>query len=446
MSSYSNIADLGFPFSDILTCWQYIHDDHYKGLVKASVLAFTRTISMKSANNNRTPATEPELSSLRLSMNYLLQNAEYFTVAEVLHCLVPNELIFGEIMMIVHRNKFNQILDMASQQADQAKHQTSLNESQLAQLQQIKLQHDQAMARDKEQILSAQKDIQAKSDHLHSFENALREAERLLNEQATELKNRSLQFQQQQQLTASNKSVFSTVNNSFPRVANSHPFDPPESEKDPELKSILKQLNSNMKKASHQGIKRDPPVFNAKTHLSLRSYGQRDFKMWAGTQNLTERNSTMFFYLAFRERRMHKNHVHDLSIDSDGEPTHDTIDELITTIINELKYSDEAADRLRAQFDAIIKLSAKVSNLEEEFQRIYEIRQLGWPFDSSNQNVAATKKKMIDATNYSNDVQKFVYQERREKIGLMQLPFFKLLPTYVNWNFVSTTRQSVYNP
>ena len=427
MTSYSNIADLEFPFSDLFdrSCWQYKHDDHYKGLVKASVQTFARNISMKCANNSRAAATEAELSSLRFSMNYLLKNADFFTVAQILHCLTPNELIYGEIMMIVHKDKFNDVLEEASQQAAQSKHQSSINQDQLLQLQQIKTQHDQAMAQDKNQILIAQQELQVKSDHLFDFEKALREAEIMLKKQALDLQNQTENLRNQQHFQANNPN-FGQVQSSIPRATNSHPFDPSESVKDPELKTILKQLNSNIKKSNHQGIKVNPPVYNAKIHLSLRTYGQRDFKMWAGTQVLSERNSTMFFYLAFRERRMHKNHVHDLSIDKFGEPTHETVDELITTIIQELKYSDEAAERLRAQFDAIIKLGAKVSNLEEEFQRIYEIRQLGWPFDSSDQNVLATKKKMIDATNYSNDVQKFVYQERREEKWINAVTFFQV--------------------
>ena len=112
MSTYATIADLDIPFSElfVIANWEYKHDDHYKGLVKPSVLKFAGNISMKNTNNNRVGANNTELTSLKGAMHYLLSNAEQFTIAQFLHCLIPSELIHGEIMMIAHKEKFSGIM------------------------------------------------------------------------------------------------------------------------------------------------------------------------------------------------------------------------------------------------------------------------------------------------------------------------------------------------
>ena len=262
MSSYEALADLDIPFSDlfVLASWEYKHEHHYKGLVKQSVLNFASTISMKNTNNNRVGATNAELSNLKGAMNYLLSNAELFTVAQFLHCMIPSQLIFGELMMIVHKDKFQEIVNQINRESEQVKRNLALQQDQLNQLNNIKNNHDSLMSKDKEQILTAQNELQAKHQQLNNLERALREAEMILNKKQADLDSRS-RFQS------------NPLNSSI------------DSNTDPELKAILKQLNSNMKKAKVSGIKINPPCYNAKTHLSIRSYGQRDFKQWAGTHD-----------------------------------------------------------------------------------------------------------------------------------------------------------------
>ena len=69
---------------------------------------------------------------------------------------------------------------------------------------------------------------------------------------------------------------------------------------------------------------------------------EREFRMWASTQNLSDRESTLFLYLAFREKRIHRNHVDQLARDSDGNPKFNGVDALITEIVKQLHFSDEA--------------------------------------------------------------------------------------------------------
>lgn len=409
MSADFGPANLDVPFSNLFSVWSFRFDDHYKGLDKNACLKFVGTVDTKIAPERR--STPADAQNLRKAMIFLMNNAAHFTIAEFIHCLFPNHLLFGEIMMMVHKDKFNQALGQAyqaMQNADAAKNKNLADYEQL-----------HAMGENNEAYLQQERSkIEERNFELNAFEQKLR------NIQQEQIKNKN----EIDNFIANNHSRLNPALNPL----NSTGVFPPANN---DLKDILLEIKDHMivsKKAPPagnaitKGIRTEPPTFNPKIHLSLRSYGQREFRMWAGTQNLNDRESTIFLYLAFREKRIHKNHVHTLAADEHGNPCFDKVNDLISEIVKQLRYSDEASDRLMRRFDEIIKMQPNV-DLEEEFQRIFEIRQMGWPFDEELANVEAAKQKFILAINHQSKLQTFLYHERRDPKWTDAQTFFQVV-------------------
>ena len=414
---FSNVADIEIPFSDLFVSWQFVWEDHYKGLNKDACYTFAQNINNQMIQQNVQPtATDQDFKNLKTVINFLLSSAARFNVSAFLHCLYPSHLLFGEIMMVLHKDKFTDILDAAVSKSDEMKLLLERNKRELQQLQQIRTQHDNLMKNEKAQILQVQQQLTQKMNEVTAFEQNLIKIQAELNEREQSLSNKA------------NNPPQIPSNLNLPTI---QPFNPiPPSSNENNLSTILNKLNAKLESGAlgkQKGIRISPPIFQSKVHLSIRSYGSTDFAMWAESQGLQDKESTVFFYLAFREQRMHKNHIHALSKKPDGSPAFNTVNDLITVIVEELKYSDEHDKRLRIKFDSIIKLDKKVSVLDVEFQRIFEIRQMGWPFDTPDDNVQATKTKFVNALNFANELQKFVYHEHRFADWANANTFFQVL-------------------
>ena len=70
------------------------------------------------------------------------------------------------------------------------------------------------------------------------------------------------------------------------------------------LERTLEKLTLIMDKEKQSRIKISvkPPVYNRKSHGSMLSFGVREFAMWALTQAITPKESTLFFCMCFEKR------------------------------------------------------------------------------------------------------------------------------------------------
>ena len=412
---YAQPADLETPFSSLFNTWRFVYENHYKGLIKESVLTFVDWLSNRLISQNLVGAAQEDKKGLRPAMVFLMNNANRFRISDFLHCLQPTHQLFGEIMLVLHKDKFDELLSRALESIHENETLSAQNKQELSQLHQMKTQHDMLVDQDKRTIQVCQDELQTKANDLHDTAKTLKEFEARLNHFQAELneKQRSLASK----ATTVNPNDFAHILHSInSKIDNSSAapsgFPPVPVHKD-QFSSIRK------------GIRSDPPVYSAKIHLSLRTYGKREFRMWARRETLSNRESTLFFYLAFREKRIHRNHVDQIAQDEDGNPNFETVDLLITEIVKQLKYSDEESERLQTRFNSIRIIKAK-NRLEEEFEKLYEIRQIGWPFEEADSNIAATKKKFILTLDLNNKVHTVLWHERRSSEWQDAATFFQI--------------------
>ena len=89
---------------------------------------------------------------------------------------------------------------------------------------------------------------------------------------------------------------------------------------DDRLNKTLDNLTFAMnEKINRVKITVDPPIYDAKVHQSMLSFGVRKFAMWAIKQSLSIKESTLFFCLCF-SKRVQQEHVQSISKDQFGNP------------------------------------------------------------------------------------------------------------------------------
>ena len=168
----SQVADLEVPFSILFADWTFIYENHYKGLVKDSVLTFVEFLSQRLISHSMLGAQNEDRKGLKAAMLFVLKHADRFNISEFLHCLQPNHLLFGEILLILHKNKFDYLLSRATETKYEAEALSAQNKTELAQLQQIKRNHDNSIIQDKNKILLCQQELQTTSSESDSSKSS----------------------------------------------------------------------------------------------------------------------------------------------------------------------------------------------------------------------------------------------------------------------------------
>ena len=330
---------------------------------------------MVAAGKEGLPHDDPKTQ--RSSTIFILKNTAEFTFAEFWHCLNPFHCLVGELLMLLHKNKFNDVLNKSIEACNEAQTQHQVN-----------LRNHAQANEEKQRIAHHKNALQQQELKIQRDQQALHDAQVELNRQANARYN-----------TVTSTSSGASTNN--------------------DLQAILKQLASSQLevlsavKTKVKGLKNSekPPAFDAKAHGSLSSYVKREFRMWSRGQNLSIKESTLYFYMAFRNKVIHRNHVDTLAQNDKGEPVFDTVEELAKQVILELKYTEEEDKRQRQKFDAILHLFPK-SDLDEEFNRIFNVRKLGWPLDSDVDNIKASKDQFLDALDLDKPMHRLLYSDR----------------------------------
>ena len=109
----------------------------------------------------------------------------------------------------------------------------------------------------------------------------------------------------------------------------------------------------------------------------------------ARSQALQPRESTLFFSFAF-EKPIHADHVQSLAENEDGTAKYNTLAPLVQKVIEALNFSEESLRKLKGKFYDFKKLNTK-QDLDEQFMRLYECRQRGWPEEADIDNIEAVK-------------------------------------------------------
>ena len=165
-------ANLEVPFSNLFTVWTFNYENHYKGLDKAAVLRFAQTISSQLPLANQ--ASIGEIQTLRTASEFLFRNATRFSIAAFVHCMYPTHTLFGEIMLNVHKDRFNQILNQAIQAAQFAEAAKIKNQQDLEQLHQLNADNENYIEQEKSKISMMYSELRDKSLELSNFETSLK--------------------------------------------------------------------------------------------------------------------------------------------------------------------------------------------------------------------------------------------------------------------------------
>ena len=122
------------------------------------------------------------------------------------------------------------------------------------------------------------------------------------------------------------------------------------------------------------------------------SFGSFEFASWAESQGISEAESTIYFCHAF-QKKLHIDQVSKISKYEDGSPRFKSITKLIHMIIAELRYDEEAINRLQQK---CINYSVNPKNeLDYEFLKIYNLRRQGWVLEDENDILEATKTQFV---------------------------------------------------
>ena len=397
-------VDYNIPFSELLQAgWQFDINIHSTGINNQAFQSLLHNLNVILAANNARCPGEEEFSSHSAAMKFLSRKhtAKWFSIAEFLTCTIPGHRIFSDITMALHKYVFRNVLEAAMTAASNASKLSVENRNNYSVLQTLD-----------SNVKAGQANLKAQSDNLledkYNFDLAVQNFELERNN-----------FYNSQQTSGANPANFNNSGQN-PRPDNNGYI-----HSDPAMISSLQNINSNMNhwnqtwvklvtdKQAKFSLKSNPPKYNSKEHGSLITYASRDYQMWAGENAMNNKDSTLFFYLVFREKKTHKDHVYTMSRDKNGIPTFESAEALAKQIIVELKYSEEDVDALKNMFWTY-RNNPRI-DCDEEFQRCYELKKAGWPEEPEIDNIEDAKKKFMKKLDLNKNLHNTIYQERNSQ-------------------------------
>lgn len=356
-------TDLNQVFSTI-TSWSFVFATHADGVIQNKVnLLCTKVAEIINSTQPELTPTEEDAKDLNSVMIFLMKHKEKFTIAEFMACLDFTGVAYKQLSTLIYASTTSQIL--ANDEVERLKKELAKVRAQLASQSKVTLEVP---------VISRVRSDSESTVIASSFN-------------------------------------FSATNP--PPTAPTHlpNIKTPKTEYEIRLEERLENLSKKVDfQSSHVFTERvrvdsDPPVFKSSSG-SMRQFGRKQYSRWARKQGLTAPEATLFFCMSF-ENEIESNHIDKLATDSFGRPKYNSVLPLIEKAIEDLKYSEESQTKIRSRFDDFY---AKTNvNLDAEFLRCSELRELGWPTEGSIDQIKAVKKKFGKRVHMPNQLHALVF-------------------------------------
>ena len=374
--------------------WSFDYDNHRQGLLQEEIRALCNKINAKisAVGQGLTPLSEADLRTTKTMVLWIMSHKPYFTISQFLKCLDADHEVYGSLMTSVLTPVV--CADLTAQvttlQGQINTFQSEANQISILE-QQIKKLQAQNLANAK---ISNSGSISSPAKPQHTVINRLRSNSTSFNQAGFDT---SFDF-----ISSGAPAAFApppvTSSSSLPTAPSAPIKIDPNSSVNDQLSALTLACTVLMNKANQPpvrqvSISKDPELYSMAKHGTLREYADNYYGMWTRSQGLTERESTLFFSLAFH-KQIHRSHINHIAKNaSDGSPQYDLLYPLIDQIIKDLKLNQESSDDLQNRYNNF-KICQKLP-MDEEFLRVYQARKIGWPTESHAICIGFAKKKFV---------------------------------------------------
>ena len=376
---FENKLDFSVLFSEIEN-WTFNYDNHHKALKTDELTKLLVKVSLKMEAKSLAGASGDDKKTTRSAIIFLMSNKSYFSIQDFLNVLDLSSIAFSELMMACHTSCFQNLINEVKRIDENIKHKKSMmNDSRVKQAQ----EHVNMASNNNSSSPAAN----FYGSNIPSYYSS---------NSSNSSNNQSEHYEEQETVM----NVKNLPNNAFASRSNNPGNDPNTSGS----KEIWKAINSlatsteNIK-LSGKAIGKLPPVFNAVKHGTYRSYSQTEFAQWAEAQRLNQKDRTVFFCHAF-EKKIHKDYVHRLSRNEHDNPAFERVEHLLEIVIRDLQISEESMRELKQKFESF-RVDIKKS-LDEEFIRVYNLREAAYPTENEFSRVDFSKYQFIYGLDINN--------------------------------------------